>query len=81
MELQQSNLEQLTAEILVFKQQTAVNIIEIGRRLIQVKEILPHGEWGKWLEERVEFSQWTANKFMRAANEFSNCGAFNNLTP
>jgi len=81
MELQQSSLDQLTAEILIFKQQTAVNIIEIGRRLIRAKEILPHGAWGKWLEERVEFSQWTANKFMRAAREFSNCGTLNNLHP
>lgn len=24
---------------------------EIGRRLVEAKEILPHGEWGRWLSE------------------------------
>jgi hypothetical protein len=43
--------------------------------------MIPHGQWGRWLEEKVEFSQWTANKLMRAAEEFSNCGALNNLPP
>lgn len=37
-----------------------------------VKESLPHGEWGKWLEEKVEFTGRTSQSFMRVANEFSN---------
>jgi chromosome segregation ATPase len=56
----------------MLKHQTAQNIIEIGKRLIEAKEMLPHGEWGKWLEEKVEFTQQTANKFMRVANEMGN---------
>ena len=31
--------------------------VEIGRRLVEAKSLLGHGEWGKWLEERVSFSQ------------------------
>jgi hypothetical protein len=77
---QAQEIERLRTEILFYKQQAAVSIIEIGSRLILVKETIPHGEWGKWLEEKVEFSQWTANKFMRAANELSNCGTLNNLS-
>lgn len=46
--------------------------MEIGKRLVEAKDLLKHGEWGKWLEEKVEFTQQTANKFMRCANEFSN---------
>lgn len=34
--------------------------------------MLPHGEWGKWLEERVEFSYRQAARFMQVAKEFSN---------
>lgn len=63
----------------MLKQQTAQNIIEIGRRLIQAKEMLPHGEWGKWLDEKVEFTQQTANKFMKAANELGNYASMRNL--
>ena len=39
--------------------------VEIGRRLVEAKEVLPHGEWGKWLEHSVHFSQSTANKHMQ----------------
>ncbi len=44
--------------------------VEIGRRLKEAKEILPHGEWGKWLSEKVEFSQKTAERLVKAFNEF-----------
>lgn len=74
-----TNVSQLTAEIVLLKNQTAQNIIEIGKRLIQVKEQLPHGEWGKWLEEKVDFKQTTATKFMRVANEFSNLHTYESL--
>lgn len=38
---------------------------EIGRRLVEAKDILPHGEWGRWLSEECGFSQRTANKHMQ----------------
>ncbi len=44
--------------------------IEIGRRLVEAKEVLPHGEWGNWLKNEVEFSQSTANNFMRLFDEY-----------
>ena len=39
--------------------------IEIGRRLTEAKGMVSHGEWGKWLEEEVNYSKSTANNFMR----------------
>ena len=27
--------------------------LEIGRRLKEAKELLPYGEWGKWLENKA----------------------------
>jgi len=44
--------------------------IEIGRRLREAKEQLPHGSWGGWLKAEVEFSQSTANNFMRIFEEY-----------
>jgi hypothetical protein len=44
-----------------------------------VKGSLPHGEWGKWLEEKVEFTQRTANRFMKVANEMGNSTLVSNL--
>lgn len=41
---------------------------------------LQHGEWGKWLEEKVEFTDRTAQKFMKVASEISNSQTYSNLT-
>ena len=73
------SLAVIEAEIHFYKQQTATGIIEIGKRLIEAKEQLQHGQWGKWLEEKVDFSQNTAGQFMRVAKEFSNSESVKNL--
>ena len=44
--------------------------VEIGRRLTEAKALLKYGEWGKWLEESVDFSQSRANKLMRIFKEY-----------
>lgn len=78
-ELTDFNIEKTTAEILILKDQTAQNIIEIGKRLIEVKENLEHGEFIEWLEKTVDFSRCTANRFMKIATEFSNVSAVQHL--
>ncbi len=65
-------IEVITAEIWLYKQQAGAAILEIGKRLIEAKEQLSHGEWLPWLEEQVEFSEGTAQRFMRLAREYSN---------
>jgi hypothetical protein len=72
-------IEIIEAEINFYKGQTATGIIEIGKRLIEAKAQLQHGEWGKWLEEKVEFKNDTARKFMQVAREFSNTDTYRNL--
>lgn len=46
-------------------------VAEIGKRLIEVKAMLPHGEWGKWLESGVNYSQDTATNYMKIAQEYN----------
>ena len=64
----------ITGEIIEIRRQAnnmlLMYVIEIGRRLIEAKRILPHGEWGKWLEEKVDFSQSTANNLMKLYEEY-----------
>lgn len=72
-------LETIEGEILFYKQQTAIGIMEIGKRLIEAKAQLPHGAWGTWLKEKADFSHKTANRFMQCANEFSNSSTLTNL--
>lgn len=71
-----NRLQQLAVEIITFDRQakiTAVSCaIEIGERLLEAKDLVPHGEWGKWLKENVNYSQSTANKLMRLYKEYGN---------
>lgn len=66
------SIEVITAEIWLYKQQAGAAILEIGRRLNEAKAQLSHGEWQPWLEEKVEFSEVTAQRFMRLAREYEN---------
>lgn len=69
----------ITTEILRLKQDAGNAILGIGQRLIEAKAILPHGEWLPWLTEQVEFSERTAQSFMRLAREWSNPQALADL--
>lgn len=66
------DIEAVTGEIVHLKQELARNIVDIGLRLIEAKDMLPHGEWLPWLSERVCFSEKTAQNYMRVAREFPN---------
>lgn len=89
------DIEMVTSDIHYAQRQGArqllSNLIEIGRLLVEAKSMVSHGEWGKYLEERVNYSQSTANNYMKLYQEygdnqesffssFSNSQAFGNLT-
>lgn len=44
--------------------------IEIGKRLVEAKELVKHGEWEQWLQDNVNYSQSTANNLMAVYREF-----------
>lgn len=64
----------IAGEINAIKQEvreTAIRgTIEIGKRLIEAKSLVPYGQWGKWLEENVDYSERTAQDAMRIAMEY-----------
>lgn len=66
--------DMIAAEINAIKDQTRnivlYNSIEIGRRLVEAKEIVGHGEWSNWLEKSVDYSQRTANNLMKIFKEY-----------
>jgi myosin heavy subunit len=68
------DIQTVTTEIVMIRQQVnqvALNgAIEIGRRLTEAKEMLPHGEWGTWLKEKVEISPSAAQNFMKLFDEY-----------
>ncbi len=44
--------------------------IAVGRELIAAKSMVGHGNWSDWLKENFEWTQQTANNFMRIAERF-----------
>ena len=75
-----SELQQITVEIKVLKQQTAQNIIEIGRRLKRGKETQSFEDFKEWLEQEVDFTWQTAYKFIQVAEEFGDFATSRNLS-
>lgn len=68
------DIEIVTGEIRYVQRRAArqllSDLIEIGRLLVEAKSMVPYGEWGKYLQERVEYSTSQANNLMRLYNEY-----------
>jgi hypothetical protein len=64
----------IAAEINTIKDQTIEYVHEssfkIGKKLIEAKQSVGHGEWANWLEEYVNYSQSAANKIMKFYEEY-----------
>lgn len=67
-----SSLDLLTLEIKFHLNQMGFHVIEVGKRLILAKEMLPHGEWYGWLKNNFNLSNSMASRFMQVAERFSN---------
>ena len=64
----------VAADINKIKMKTAVvlalSAVEMGRLLCEAKTLVPHGEWGAWLETNVDFSESKAQTLMRCYKEY-----------
>lgn len=63
-------LEMVAAEIRTFTASMLNNIIEIGRRMCEAKDMLPYGQFGEWIKANTGYSRSTANNFMRVYQEY-----------
>lgn len=63
-------VRQLTSEIKNLIQRSAQDIVDIGQKLIEVKEKLGHGKFALWLKAEFDWSESTARKFMQVARQF-----------
>ena len=50
---------------------TAESVIEIGHRLIRLKERIPHGEWARYLKREFDWTERSAQRFMSVAHCFN----------
>ncbi|WP_337987761.1 DUF3102 domain-containing protein [Dehalobacter sp. DCM] len=64
----------IAGEIAAIKAQTRkillISAVEVGRRLQEAKELIPYGEYGKWLENDVDYSERVAYKLIQIAEEY-----------
>lgn len=57
-------------EILEQGKRAKDSIVVMGQRLIEVKAVLPHGQFGEWLRTEFDLSDRMARNFMNVAREF-----------
>lgn len=78
----QAEEERIVTEIVELttrmNQMVALTVLEIGRRLTEAKRLVRHGEWANWLKQRVNYSQRTANNYMRIYREYGESGLAEN---
>ena len=76
--------EVIAAEINTIKAQAREvyvrSAVEIGRRLYEAKNSVSHGEWGRWLETNVDYSERTAQNLMAVYEEYGRKGNAQALT-
>ena len=75
-------IETLTAEIKMYLNVASLSIIEVGKRLIQAKELVAHGDWQNWLNNNFNLKVRMAQNFMAVAERFgkTHSNAFLNQT-
>lgn len=73
------DIETITREILGAVRAAGENVLIVGRGLIEAKAQLSHGDWLLWLEREIDFSEATAQNYMKIARRFSNPETFRDL--
>ena len=63
-------IRQQTGEIRALMKRTGQDIIDLGQRLILVKEKLGHGQFRVWLAAEFDWTARTATRFMNVADNF-----------
>ena len=59
------NLDVIATEIKAYTFSMLSNIIEIGRRLTEAKEMLPYGQFNQWCSDHFGYSRTQTYNFMR----------------
>lgn len=65
-EYSQARLDELAIQAHTFAVNAAVNMLQLGRVLTEVKALLPHGQWLSWIAQNAGMSDRTAQDYMRA---------------
>lgn len=73
------NVKRMTTEIKVIQDNVCRGMIEIGKRLIEIKKEVGHGNWLEYLDKELGYSVRTAQQLMKVYEEFGNTNTFSFL--
>ena len=65
-----STLDGLAMEARTLRLNINMNMWQLARVFLEAKELLPHGEFGKWVEENADVSERTAQDMMASYKRF-----------
>jgi len=74
-------VQQKTSEIKSVMRRAAQDIIDIGAKLVEVKDRLGHGKFGEWLATEFQWSEDTAGNFMNVAKRFGDNPKISEFAP
>ena len=56
------------ARVVGFHSDKVRHAVECGKALTRLKELLGHGGWNEWVENKCGVNRMTANRYIRLAN-------------
>lgn len=59
-------LDSLASEARYYSEAAANNLFQLARVLTEAKKLVPHGQWGAWIEQNAGCSERTAQQMMQA---------------
>jgi hypothetical protein len=74
-------VQEQTEEIKALMKKTAEGIVNIGQKLIEVKERLGYGHYRQWIEAEFNWGKSTANSFENVARRFANVQNLDKFAP
>jgi hypothetical protein len=60
-------LERRISDALLATRRTTAHFVAAGEALIEAKELVAHGEWLAWLQDKFNLTDRTARRYMRVA--------------
>ena len=58
------------AEIEIAMRESLARAVKVGELLTEAKALVKHGEWGQWITDNCQFSERTAQNYMRIHERF-----------
>lgn len=77
--VEMATLASLAQEARFYSENAARNMLQLGRVLVEAKELVAHGEWSGWVKANADMSQRSAQMLMQAYRRYGGKPAFEKI--